>query len=155
MTLKKTTPTMINHDESKKEKIWLVEKETENLKIKIDALKKTFSNFSNSSKKLETILGMQICVFDKAGLGYDEMNNVKHYQNFFERKKKIEKEKLEKEDIKKKNLRKKISKRKMLKSVVIIVAKMNIFHYLVFTIKMLCLFQMLLELGRFGFQKEP
>ncbi|GAV57403.1 zf-CCHC domain-containing protein/DUF4219 domain-containing protein/UBN2 domain-containing protein, partial [Cephalotus follicularis] len=57
--------------------------ENRNLKEEIDALKKTFSKFSNSSEKLENLLGMQRCVFDKAGLGYEEMNNVKLYQNFF------------------------------------------------------------------------
>ncbi|GAV87216.1 UBN2 domain-containing protein [Cephalotus follicularis] len=81
-------------------KIEILEKENECLKIEVDALKKTFSNFSNSSEKLEKLLGMQRCVFDKVGLGYDEMNNVKHYQNFLDRKRKIEKEK---EIIKKKN----------------------------------------------------
>ncbi|GAV80822.1 hypothetical protein CFOL_v3_24282 [Cephalotus follicularis] len=57
--------------------------ENEKLKIEIDALKKTFSKFSNSSDKLDKLLGLQRCVFDKAGLGYDEMKNVKHFQNFF------------------------------------------------------------------------
>ncbi|GAV59566.1 LOW QUALITY PROTEIN: zf-CCHC domain-containing protein/UBN2 domain-containing protein, partial [Cephalotus follicularis] len=49
--------------------------ENRNLKEEIDALKKTFSKFSNNSEKLENLLGMQRCVFDKAGLGYEEMNN--------------------------------------------------------------------------------
>ncbi|GAV85129.1 LOW QUALITY PROTEIN: zf-CCHC domain-containing protein/UBN2 domain-containing protein, partial [Cephalotus follicularis] len=53
-----------------------------NLKEEIEALKKTFSKFSNSSEKPENLLGMQRCVFDKAGLGYEEMNNVKLYQTF-------------------------------------------------------------------------
>ncbi|GAV60724.1 zf-CCHC domain-containing protein, partial [Cephalotus follicularis] len=57
--------------------------ENEKLKMEIDALKKTFSKFSNSSDKLDKLLGLQRCVFDKAGLGYDEMKNVKHFQNFF------------------------------------------------------------------------
>ncbi|GAV79293.1 hypothetical protein CFOL_v3_22758 [Cephalotus follicularis] len=60
--------------------------ENEKLKIKIDALKKTFSKFSNSSNKLDNLLGLQRCVFDKAGLGYEEMNNVKHFNNFFVKK---------------------------------------------------------------------
>ncbi|GAV68046.1 zf-CCHC domain-containing protein, partial [Cephalotus follicularis] len=60
------------------------------------------SKFSNSSEKLENLLGMQRCVFDKAGLGYEEMNNVKPYQNFFERKERTEKEKVEKVHIKNK-----------------------------------------------------
>ncbi|GAV56491.1 LOW QUALITY PROTEIN: UBN2 domain-containing protein, partial [Cephalotus follicularis] len=59
-----------------------LEKENRNLKEEIEALKKTFSKFSNSSEKLENLLGMQRCVFDKAGLGYEEMNNVKLYQTF-------------------------------------------------------------------------
>ncbi|GAV59419.1 LOW QUALITY PROTEIN: UBN2 domain-containing protein, partial [Cephalotus follicularis] len=58
-----------------------LEKENRNLKEEIEALKKTFK-FSNSSEKLENLLGMQMCVFDKAGLGYEEMNNVKLYQTF-------------------------------------------------------------------------
>ncbi|GAV85038.1 hypothetical protein CFOL_v3_28478 [Cephalotus follicularis] len=47
---------------------------------------------------------MQRCVFDKASLGYDEMKNVKLYQNFFERKKKIDNDKIEKVFVKKKNV---------------------------------------------------
>ncbi|GAV77381.1 hypothetical protein CFOL_v3_20852 [Cephalotus follicularis] len=90
-------------DKEDKNKIEILEEENKNLKIEIDALKKTFSKFSNSSEKLENLLGIQRCVFDKAGLGYDEMNKVKHYQNFFDRKKKIEKEEIEKDFIKKKN----------------------------------------------------
>ncbi|GAV65056.1 LOW QUALITY PROTEIN: UBN2 domain-containing protein, partial [Cephalotus follicularis] len=54
-----------------------LEKENKNLKVEIDALKKTFSKFYNSSEKLDNLLGMQRCVFDKAGLGYEEMNNAK------------------------------------------------------------------------------
>ncbi|GAV62601.1 LOW QUALITY PROTEIN: zf-CCHC domain-containing protein/UBN2 domain-containing protein, partial [Cephalotus follicularis] len=49
--------------------------ENEKLKLEIDALKKTFTKFSNSSDKLDNLLGLQRCVFDKAGLGYEEMNN--------------------------------------------------------------------------------
>ncbi|GAV58203.1 zf-CCHC domain-containing protein/DUF4219 domain-containing protein/UBN2 domain-containing protein [Cephalotus follicularis] len=79
-----------------------LEEENKNLKVEIEALKKTFSKFSSSSEKLENLLGMQMCVFDKAGLEYEEMNNVKHYQNFFERKEMIEKNKIEKIPIKKK-----------------------------------------------------
>ncbi|GAV86987.1 UBN2 domain-containing protein, partial [Cephalotus follicularis] len=51
------------------------EEENKKLKLEIDALKKTFSKFSNSSNKLDNLLGFQRCVFDKAGLGYEEMNN--------------------------------------------------------------------------------
>ncbi|GAV62883.1 zf-CCHC domain-containing protein/UBN2 domain-containing protein, partial [Cephalotus follicularis] len=50
-------------------------KENKNLKEEIEGLKKTFSKFSNSSERLENLIGMQRCVFDKAGLGYEEMNN--------------------------------------------------------------------------------
>ncbi|GAV70657.1 hypothetical protein CFOL_v3_14155 [Cephalotus follicularis] len=57
--------------------------ENEKLKIEIDALKKSFSTFSNSSTKLENLLGLQRCVFDKAGLGFEELKNVKHFNNFF------------------------------------------------------------------------
>ncbi|GAV58190.1 zf-CCHC domain-containing protein/UBN2 domain-containing protein [Cephalotus follicularis] len=60
--------------------------ENEKLKIEIDALKKYFSTFSNSSAKLDNLLGLQRCVFDKAGLGYEEMNNIKHFNNFFVKK---------------------------------------------------------------------
>ncbi|GAV58757.1 zf-CCHC domain-containing protein/UBN2 domain-containing protein [Cephalotus follicularis] len=60
--------------------------ENEKLKIEIDALKKSFSTFSNSSAKLDNILGLQRCVFDKAGLGYEEMKNVKHFNYFFVKK---------------------------------------------------------------------
>ncbi|GAV82915.1 hypothetical protein CFOL_v3_26366 [Cephalotus follicularis] len=61
-------------------------KENEKLKIEIDALKKSFSIFSNSSTKLDNLLGLQRCVFDKAGLGYEEIKNVKHFNNFFVKK---------------------------------------------------------------------
>ncbi|GAV83409.1 LOW QUALITY PROTEIN: zf-CCHC domain-containing protein/UBN2 domain-containing protein, partial [Cephalotus follicularis] len=61
-------------------------KKNEKLKIEIDALKKYFSTFSNSSTKLDNLLGLQRCVFDKAGLGYEEMKNVKHFKNFFVKK---------------------------------------------------------------------
>ncbi|GAV62604.1 zf-CCHC domain-containing protein/UBN2 domain-containing protein [Cephalotus follicularis] len=60
--------------------------ENEKLKIEIDALKKSFSIFSNSSAKLDNLLGLQRCVFDKAGLGFEEMKNVKHFKNFFVKK---------------------------------------------------------------------
>ncbi|GAV71274.1 hypothetical protein CFOL_v3_14768, partial [Cephalotus follicularis] len=60
--------------------------ENEKLKIEIDALKKYFSTFSNSSAKLDNLLGLQRCVFDKAGLGYEEMKNVEHFNNFFVKK---------------------------------------------------------------------
>ncbi|GAV92548.1 UBN2 domain-containing protein, partial [Cephalotus follicularis] len=63
-----------------------LQKENEKLKIEIDALKKSFSTFSNSSAKLDNLLGLQRCVFDKAGLGYEEMKNVKHFKNFFVKK---------------------------------------------------------------------
>ncbi|GAV67549.1 DUF4219 domain-containing protein/UBN2 domain-containing protein, partial [Cephalotus follicularis] len=63
-----------------------LEKENESLKVEIYALKKTFSKFSNSSEKLDNLLGLQRCVFNKAGLGYDEMNNVKHFQKYLEKK---------------------------------------------------------------------
>ncbi|GAV73377.1 zf-CCHC domain-containing protein/UBN2 domain-containing protein [Cephalotus follicularis] len=60
--------------------------ENENLKGEVDALKKIFSTFSNSSAKLDNLLGLQRCVFDKAGLGYNEMKNVKYFNNFFVKK---------------------------------------------------------------------
>ncbi|GAV73049.1 zf-CCHC domain-containing protein/UBN2 domain-containing protein [Cephalotus follicularis] len=60
--------------------------ENEKLKIDIDALKKSFSIFSNSSAKLDNLLGSQRSVFDKAGLGYEQMKNVKHFNNFFVKK---------------------------------------------------------------------
>ncbi|GAV77207.1 DUF4219 domain-containing protein/UBN2 domain-containing protein [Cephalotus follicularis] len=68
------------------DKIISLEKENETLKVEIDALKKTFSKFSDSSEKLDKLLGLQRCVFNKAGLGYDEMNNVKHFQKYLDKK---------------------------------------------------------------------
>ncbi|GAV90508.1 zf-CCHC domain-containing protein [Cephalotus follicularis] len=62
------------------------EEENKKLKLEIYALKKTFSKFSNSSDKLDNLLGLQRCVFDKAGLGYEEMINAKHFNNFFVKK---------------------------------------------------------------------
>ncbi|GAV85804.1 zf-CCHC domain-containing protein/UBN2 domain-containing protein, partial [Cephalotus follicularis] len=60
--------------------------ENEKLKIEIDALKKSFSTFSNSSAELDNLLGLERCVFDKVGLDYEEMKNVKHFKNFFVKK---------------------------------------------------------------------
>ncbi|GAV89346.1 hypothetical protein CFOL_v3_32763 [Cephalotus follicularis] len=97
---KEETSNEIEVDLLENEIAYLV-KENKNLKEEIEALKKTFSKFSNSSEKLEKLLGMQRCVFDKAGLGFEEMNNVKLYQTFFDRKEKIEKEKVDKAKIKK------------------------------------------------------
>ncbi|GAV74454.1 LOW QUALITY PROTEIN: zf-CCHC domain-containing protein/UBN2 domain-containing protein [Cephalotus follicularis] len=57
--------------------------EYDKLKLEIGALKKTFSKFSNSTDKFDNLLGLQMCVFDKVGLGYEEMNSVKHFNNFF------------------------------------------------------------------------
>ncbi|GAV78392.1 LOW QUALITY PROTEIN: zf-CCHC domain-containing protein/UBN2 domain-containing protein [Cephalotus follicularis] len=91
---KEETSNEIEVDLLENEIAYLV-KENKNLKEEIEALKKTFSRFSNSSEKLENLLGMQRCVFDKAGLGYEEMNNVKLYQTFFDRNEKIEKENIE------------------------------------------------------------
>ncbi|GAV88101.1 hypothetical protein CFOL_v3_31524 [Cephalotus follicularis] len=68
------------------DKVISLQKENETLKLEIDALKKTFSKFSNSSDKLDKLLGLQRCVSNKAGLGYDEMNNVKHFQKYLEKK---------------------------------------------------------------------
>ncbi|GAV82516.1 hypothetical protein CFOL_v3_25967 [Cephalotus follicularis] len=62
------------------------EEENKKIKNEIEALKKTFSKFSNSSDKLDNLLELQRCVFDKAGLGYEEMKNVKHFKNFFVKK---------------------------------------------------------------------
>ncbi|GAV72348.1 zf-CCHC domain-containing protein/UBN2 domain-containing protein, partial [Cephalotus follicularis] len=78
---KEETSNEIEVDLLENEVAYLV-KENKNLKEEIEALKKTFSKFSNSSEKLENLLGMQRCVFNKAGLGYEEMNNVKLYQTF-------------------------------------------------------------------------
>ncbi|GAV87948.1 zf-CCHC domain-containing protein [Cephalotus follicularis] len=79
-------------EKQKEEKIRIVkesspEKENLELKLEIDALRKTFSKFSNSSEQLDRLLGVQRCVFDRAGLGYDEMNKVKHLEYLIDRKK--------------------------------------------------------------------
>ncbi|GAV56520.1 hypothetical protein CFOL_v3_00062 [Cephalotus follicularis] len=60
--------------------------ENKKLKLEVDALKKTFSKFSSSNAKLDNLLGLQRCVFDEAGLDYEEMINVKHFNNFFVKK---------------------------------------------------------------------
>ncbi|GAV56636.1 zf-CCHC domain-containing protein, partial [Cephalotus follicularis] len=80
--LKGENSKFLNEIESLKDK----NKENEKLKIEIDALKKSFSTFSNSSDKLDNLLGLQRCVFDKAGLGYEQMKNVKHFKIFFVKK---------------------------------------------------------------------
>ncbi|GAV82016.1 zf-CCHC domain-containing protein, partial [Cephalotus follicularis] len=92
-TLKKNAISMSKELETSKNENSKYLKEIESLKDKnsfymneIDILNKTFSKFSNSSDKLDNLLGLQRCVFDKAGLGYDEMKNVKHFKNFFVKK---------------------------------------------------------------------
>ncbi|GAV59495.1 LOW QUALITY PROTEIN: zf-CCHC domain-containing protein/UBN2 domain-containing protein, partial [Cephalotus follicularis] len=60
----------IKKDEGLVKNNFALEKENSELKIEIDALRKTFSKFSDSSNKLDKLLGMQRCVFDKAGLGF-------------------------------------------------------------------------------------
>ncbi|GAV83553.1 LOW QUALITY PROTEIN: zf-CCHC domain-containing protein/UBN2 domain-containing protein, partial [Cephalotus follicularis] len=54
-----------------------LEKENLDFKLEIDGLKRTFSKFLNSNDKLDKLLGMQRCVFDIVGLGFDEMNKAK------------------------------------------------------------------------------
>ncbi|GAV57181.1 zf-CCHC domain-containing protein/UBN2 domain-containing protein, partial [Cephalotus follicularis] len=92
-SLKKNAISMSNEIENLKKEnskyineIDSLQKENEKLKIEIDVLKKTFSKFSNSSAKLDNFLGLQRCVFDKAGLGFEEMKNIKHFKNFFVKK---------------------------------------------------------------------
>ncbi|GAV73809.1 hypothetical protein CFOL_v3_17292 [Cephalotus follicularis] len=77
----------IKNDECLTEKISTLEKENSGLKIEIAALKKVFSKLSDSSTKLDKLIGMQRCVFDKAGLGFDEMNKVQHFNKLLDRKK--------------------------------------------------------------------
>ncbi|GAV77518.1 hypothetical protein CFOL_v3_20989 [Cephalotus follicularis] len=78
----------IKNDEGLIEKNLDLQKENCELKIEIDALKKTISKFSDSSNKLDKLQGMQRCVFEKAGLGFDEMNKVQHFNKLLDRKKK-------------------------------------------------------------------
>ncbi|GAV67102.1 hypothetical protein CFOL_v3_10611 [Cephalotus follicularis] len=63
----------LKKDEGMNEKNSSFEKENLDLKSEIGALKKTFSKFSSSNDKLDRLLGMQRCVFDRADLGFDEM----------------------------------------------------------------------------------
>ncbi|GAV70508.1 zf-CCHC domain-containing protein/UBN2 domain-containing protein [Cephalotus follicularis] len=55
----------MKNDECLVEKNSALEKENLELKIEIDALKKTFSKFADSSNKLDKVLGMQRGVYDK------------------------------------------------------------------------------------------
>ncbi|GAV62606.1 zf-CCHC domain-containing protein, partial [Cephalotus follicularis] len=64
-----------------------VKDENEKLKIEVDVVKKTFSKSSNSSHKLDRLLGVQRCVFNRVGLGFDEMNKVVHFKILVDRKK--------------------------------------------------------------------
>ncbi|GAV80083.1 zf-CCHC domain-containing protein [Cephalotus follicularis] len=76
----------IKNDECLVEKNSALEKENIELKIEIDALKKTFSKIFYCSNKLDKLLGMQHCVFDKTGFGFDEMNKVQHLNKLRDRK---------------------------------------------------------------------
>ncbi|GAV78186.1 hypothetical protein CFOL_v3_21654 [Cephalotus follicularis] len=78
----------IKKDEGLVKNNFALEKENSELKIEIGALKKTFSKFSESSNKMDKLLGMQHCIFDKVGLGFDEMNKVQHFNKLLDRKKK-------------------------------------------------------------------
>ncbi|GAV91969.1 zf-CCHC domain-containing protein [Cephalotus follicularis] len=68
------------------EKESILEKENQELKLEIDALRKTFSKIYCSSDKRDRLLGIQRCVFDRAGLGFDDMNKVKHFDKVLNRK---------------------------------------------------------------------
>ncbi|GAV64533.1 zf-CCHC domain-containing protein/UBN2 domain-containing protein, partial [Cephalotus follicularis] len=57
-------------DESIIEKNSSLEKENSEFKLEIDGLRKTFSKFSSSNDKLDRLLGMQRCVFDRASLAF-------------------------------------------------------------------------------------
>ncbi|GAV57089.1 zf-CCHC domain-containing protein [Cephalotus follicularis] len=76
-------------DEGLVEKNFALEKDKSELKMEIDALKKTFSKFFDSSNKLDKLLGMQCCLFDKSGLGFHEMNKVQHFNKLLDRKKNV------------------------------------------------------------------
>ncbi|KAM7481240.1 hypothetical protein LguiB_005823 [Lonicera macranthoides] len=67
------------------------EKETPNslvlenvkLKVQVDDLTNSLAKFTKGKDNLDKLLGMQRCVFDKAGLGYNQIDNQKDYKNFF------------------------------------------------------------------------
>jgi len=60
-----------------------LEEENTRLKETIKDLTKTLANFVNGKKNLDMLLGRQMCVFNKEGLGYTPENKQKFYKNFF------------------------------------------------------------------------
>ena len=57
--------------------------ENENLKDKVEDLTNSLTKFTNGRDNLDKLLGMQRCVSDKAGLGYNQVDNQKDYKSFF------------------------------------------------------------------------
>jgi hypothetical protein len=63
----------------------LMDLEEENTKLKeiIKDLTKTLAKFVNGKENLDMLLGRQMCVFNKEGLGYVPKNKQKFYKNLF------------------------------------------------------------------------
>jgi len=63
----------------------LMDLEEENTKLKeiIKDLTKTLAKFVNGKENLDMLLGRQMCVFNKEGLGYVPENKQKFYKNLF------------------------------------------------------------------------
>ena len=57
--------------------------EKEKLKDQVKDLTNSLTKFTNGKENLDKLLGVQRCVFDKAGLGYNQLDNQKEYKNFF------------------------------------------------------------------------
>ena len=55
--------------------------ENEALKDKVENLTNSLIKFTNGKDNLDKLLGMQMCVFDKAGLCYNQIDNQKDYNN--------------------------------------------------------------------------
>ena len=62
-----------------------ISNEKTTLKNNVDDLTKTLENFVKGRNNLNMLLGNQICVFDKAGIGYDPIKKQKNLNTIFEK----------------------------------------------------------------------
>ena len=57
--------------------------ENNELKDQVKNLTNILTQFTNGRDNLDKLLGMQSCIFNKAGLGHNQVDNQKDYKNFF------------------------------------------------------------------------
>ena len=75
--------TLKSENESLKKDISNLTKERDELKVKNLDIERINNNFVNGSENLKKFLGLQRCVYDKAGIGYDPNEKQKSFKNIF------------------------------------------------------------------------